>query len=634
MFRFWKKIPHCLRAIAAALLIAALLAGGAVFLHTQATLVPPQTLADLAKTPQDLPQGSGLWLADDVLEKSQTAGIGKAETQGSPTPETPPDGNPGANAEPSDSPKNSPVPPPENVPPAVQNPPRLGNPGSLSAEQDGKVPGKADPLSGSGTVPGDIFVPAEEADKRIFFETTIRDGETVRSYEYHFELTHKIPELAVRRVWVYVGESDQSQWKGRLSLTEGKNSIRITVQYAEEDGRTFLIYKDYTIYLALPEAPPTEAPTASPAEPPNEALTVPPLGIAVSIAASTQQNPIVVHDPNIEFTAQLTNGSADARLTVVCGGITLSPTGNRFKAALTKENVPITVRLKATDKVDGQSIEKTEYYYFQYIPIAAEETAPRLQYINVQDGMTLKGTSFTLDLVPQDDTGKTLGYQNCMVQLNGAVHSYRWQSEYISYSLVFQGGVNLLEIRVMDDAGRCMDYSYIIHCTAVADGGVLGKVTVSVDAAVLGLGDLLPPVEAEIIQGETAAQLAALLLEQNGFTYEHIGSFQKDFYLARIGKPGIGKNVQIPADLLEALHRDGYAENGNYDADSISAFDHFRDSGWMYSLNGSFPGHGLSELVLQDGDVLKIRFTLALGKDIGASASAGGNANDSYGKIW
>ncbi|MDR2620058.1 MAG: DUF4430 domain-containing protein [Propionibacteriaceae bacterium] len=54
---------------------------------------------------------------------------------------------------------------------------------------------------------------------------------------------------------------------------------------------------------------------------------------------------------------------------------------------------------------------------------------------------------------------------------------------------------------------------------------------------------------------------------------------------------------------------------------NICEFDGGRESGWMYSVNGWYPNYGASRYELQNGDVIKWRYTCSLGKDIG-----GGNA--------
>ena len=106
------------------------------------------------------------------------------------------------------------------------------------------------------------------------------------------------------------------------------------------------------------------------------------------------------------------------------------------------------------------------------------------------------------------------------------------------------------------------------------------------------------------------------------------------FYLARIFQEGIASQVNIPADLLEALHNDAQYENGTADPNSLGEFDYFWGSGWMCTQNGHFIGYSISDLLLKDGDEFKFRFTLNLGKDIGGYSSAAGQEGGNYDKIW
>lgn len=41
-------------------------------------------------------------------------------------------------------------------------------------------------------------------------------------------------------------------------------------------------------------------------------------------------------------------------------------------------------------------------------------------------------------------------------------------------------------------------------------------------------------------------------------------------------------------------------------------------SGWMYKVNGEFPGYGCSKYVLKDGDVIEWVYTCDLGRDVGS----------------
>ncbi|MPW27233.1 DUF4430 domain-containing protein [Alkalibaculum sp. M08DMB] len=54
---------------------------------------------------------------------------------------------------------------------------------------------------------------------------------------------------------------------------------------------------------------------------------------------------------------------------------------------------------------------------------------------------------------------------------------------------------------------------------------------------------------------------------------------------------------------------------------SLGEFDFEQGSGWMYNVNGTYPNYGCdnSRSVLKDGDVIQWRFTLNIGKDLGAS---------------
>ena len=67
----------------------------------------------------------------------------------------------------------------------------------------------------------------------------------------------------------------------------------------------------------------------------------------------------------------------------------------------------------------------------------------------------------------------------------------------------------------------------------------------------------------------------------------------------------------------------------DYLPDSLGEFDFSNGSGWMYSVNGHYPNVGFADYYFKDGDVVRIRFTLALGADIG-----GGMPGTNYGKEW
>lgn len=61
----------------------------------------------------------------------------------------------------------------------------------------------------------------------------------------------------------------------------------------------------------------------------------------------------------------------------------------------------------------------------------------------------------------------------------------------------------------------------------------------------------------------------------------------------------------------------------NYSSVYVKGINHLYEfscgelSGWMYKVNGVFPGYGCSKYVLKDGDVIEWVYTCDLGRDVG-----------------
>ena len=54
----------------------------------------------------------------------------------------------------------------------------------------------------------------------------------------------------------------------------------------------------------------------------------------------------------------------------------------------------------------------------------------------------------------------------------------------------------------------------------------------------------------------------------------------------------------------------------------------------MYSINAKSPNFGLSDTAFQDVDFVRIRITLAYGKDTGDLAATGNIEEKNYDGIW
>ena len=155
----------------------------------------------------------------------------------------------------------------------------------------------------------------------------------------------------------------------------------------------------------------------------------------------------------------------------------------------------------------------------------------------------------------------------------------------------------------------------------------------------MGLGYLVPPTQVTVPGGTDVLSIVCRLLEENGYTYSASGN-----YLAAIKKPGINDGFYIDPELKQLIIDDGMDAYGAGndpkpgDMDSRGECDYYRWSGWMYSYNDRYPGYGMSACKPQDGAVIRVRFTLALGKDIGGFSTAVGSgygySSGNYYKEW
>lgn len=75
------------------------------------------------------------------------------------------------------------------------------------------------------------------------------------------------------------------------------------------------------------------------------------------------------------------------------------------------------------------------------------------------------------------------------------------------------------------------------------------------------------------------------------------------------------KNQKIHFEYVDASAYDSVYIEG---IGNLYEFDCGPQSGWMYSVNGTYPGLGCSGYTLADGDVIVFSYTLNLGADLGA----------------
>lgn len=161
-------------------------------------------------------------------------------------------------------------------------------------------------------------------------------------------------------------------------------------------------------------------------------------------------------------------------------------------------------------------------------------------------------------------------------------------------------------------------------------GGVIGNARVIFDATVIGLG-ILDEGEYEITKGETAASVVLRMLEEFGYEVNYRGGTGQGFYLAGISRGNVAHGAVVPEELRACIDADGIKWNNltyketikKQPRDSISEFDLTTGSGWMYEVDGKYPGRAMGAYPLEDGMTVVVRFTLADGKDIGGYETQG-----------
>ena len=256
--------------------------------------------------------------------------------------------------------------------------------------------------------------------------------------------------------------------------------------------------------------------------------------------------------------------------------------------------------------------------------------------IGLTNGLTMKTPDLIVLVDGRSYNGQQLYANNYTVSVNGTVVSAPisqsgYQFGYTAY--LSNVGANIITITATDGDGYATTRSWTVY---YEEGTV--TVTVSVEATTVGLGYLVAPTEVTVPGGTDAWTVVQQVLTDNGYTVSGSGS-----YLSAIQRSGICSGFFIDSELMELIMADGMDENGAgldpqpFSMDSLGEFDFYRWSGWMYSYNGSYPGYGMNVCKPQDGSVIRVRYTLAMGKDIGGYSSANGNygvSSGNYYKEW
>ena len=315
---------------------------------------------------------------------------------------------------------------------------------------------------------------------------------------------------------------------------------------------------------------------------------------------------------------------------------TVTPGGDGYYTVKLSQRKPIYLVLYYTDsqgnnlsyryllrfKRNGESTPQDKYPTV-YAQVEVADTV-----INLENGLTFKNPDIITNVTALSWDNEQLYYNNFSVSINGTAISQQCSQTgaWFGYNTYLTNeGENIITVTVTDNDGYSVTKSWRVY---YEKGNV--KVKVSVEATTVGLGYLIAPTEVEVPGGTSVMEIVTALLEKNGYTYNANGGT----YLSYIGKPGICTGYYVDPELIDLILNDGMDDMGAGNApkpasyDRLGEFDFYRWSGWMYSYNGKYPGYGMNVCKPQDGSVIRIRYTLALGKDIGGFRA---NQGGSYG---
>ena len=193
--------------------------------------------------------------------------------------------------------------------------------------------------------------------------------------------------------------------------------------------------------------------------------------------------------------------------------------------------------------------------------------------------------------------------------------------------------------------------SFLVPVDFRADAASGGTAYLTVELLSMDLGFLCAPASIEIVSGETAAQTFMRYLCARGYTAYYTGTSVNNYKLGYIADGNKSeahngysssikaypvpnpKTISIKGELssltVAMLTTFGVEWDPAKDRVDISGFIGEKDltdqSCWVFSVNNQYVTGPLSSVKLSDGDVLRVQFSLAKGRDLGYSFIADGS---------
>lgn len=162
----------------------------------------------------------------------------------------------------------------------------------------------------------------------------------------------------------------------------------------------------------------------------------------------------------------------------------------------------------------------------------------------------------------------------------------------------------------------------------LAEGGTK-TVTVSIEKFVLGQGYIMEPTMVTVPEDATVEAAINQALTQTGHTANITAGYYGS-YIAGVTDPNRGE-VQVPQKILDALTAANLvfvsedATPDTLDAGDYELTDYgqgiYAYSGWLFSVNNVFSSTGISDTTVNEGDVIRVQFSLTGESDVNGNCS-------------
>ena len=181
----------------------------------------------------------------------------------------------------------------------------------------------------------------------------------------------------------------------------------------------------------------------------------------------------------------------------------------------------------------------------------------------------------------------------------------------------------MITVLAWDNEGNSRYVVYKIQHEYIDAGEKMGTVTVIIDAAVVGCPNV-ETIVVEVNSGDTAATAVLAALDEAGYEYDYSGIPEQSdtigFYLRSISRGDAFRGLGLDPRLEMLLKYHGASFTAPGTRDQLREQNFTQDSGWVYCVNGQYPGRALNKWTVGNGVTITLRFTVAKGYDLGGSS--------------